>query len=124
MPTAIIHSATRVIKSLTVDVSPTIPAEHEAVGVPDGFTLGGDFKLDIDNVTKLVPTQEELDAAYTQPLPQILIDLRDAALTLYNSSDTVAKNNALPNDVRQMAQDQKGFLVALREVFKARVSRP
>lgn len=65
--TAVLHSATRVIRRLTSDSVPVILPDESAQVVPDGFTLaGGPWKLAPDNVTRLAPTAAEQEAALTE----------------------------------------------------------
>lgn len=100
----IIHSSTRVIKVVTSDANPTIPANHEAVTVPNGFDLaGGPYKLDIDNLTKLVPSDAELKDAYRT---QRDIDRADLKAKLVAFSDDVTTGAKI-----------KAFLTALDVYF-------
>lgn len=63
MQKAIIHTNSRVIRRLTVDVTPSIASDESVVELSDAVDLaGGFFKLDPAN--KLVPASKaEIDAA-------------------------------------------------------------
>lgn len=59
---AIIHTATRVIRRLTTNDSPVLSSDETSIEMITPIDLaGGPWKLDIDNTTKLVPTQQEID---------------------------------------------------------------
>jgi len=59
----ILHTATRVIRGLTINPD-TIPNSDETIiEVDTPLVLDGFQKLDIDNKTLLTPTQDEIDAS-------------------------------------------------------------
>ena len=106
MPTAILHTATRVIRRLTSDVIPPIQPDEIGQLVLEGFDLaGGPWKLGLDNVTKLTPTLTEIDQAFTLPFPADLQAVLDALVTLQNTSTL-----SLLTDVRATASALQAWL--------------
>lgn len=100
MVNAIIHTASRVIRRITSDANPSVAADETAVTVADDFDLaGGPWRLSEDGLSKLVPTEEELDAAFTPPIsPQLqnVLDLLEvAAIDGGNSASARAVFEAL-----------------------------
>lgn len=123
MPRAILHTASRVIRCLTIDPLRVPRADETEIVVPDSFSLdGGPWKLDTDGATKLVPTSAELDAAFTSPLSVDISALRDAAQALYQACTVVEAATTLPQIVRDMAAANKAFLIELRNIYRARRS--
>jgi hypothetical protein len=95
MPTLIIHTSSRVIRKMTTD-APQLEADESAVNVADGFDLaGGPWKLAADNVTKVAPTDPELDAAFIRPFSTNVGTLITALDDLLNNGDTVARRRAI-----------------------------
>jgi len=97
---AIIHTASRVIKRITSDASPLLAADETAVLVASDFDLsGGPWKLAEDGVTKVAPTEADLDAAFTPPttpeLQNVLDLLATASTDAANSASTQAVFAAL-----------------------------
>lgn len=121
MPDAILHAATRVIRRLTIDPTHPLRPDEIRVSVPEGFNLsGGPWKLHTDNLTKEAPTEAELNEAFTPPPSAEMEAFLDAALKLFDVANKVESNVLLPNDVRSLGAAMKGFLLALRELFKPR----
>jgi hypothetical protein len=107
---AILHAASRVIRRLTTDEPPPMQADETAVDVAVDFDLGGGpWKLDLDNVTKLVPTSDDLDQAYTQPARPEL------ALLLLALDDAIA-NGALQPRVAVVFQRLRALLTPKRSL--------
>ena len=65
---AIIHTATRVIRRLTTDDVPVLNAGESAVSLAAPVDLaGGPWKLAADNQTLTAPTLQEIDDAEADP---------------------------------------------------------
>ncbi|HZX14981.1 MAG TPA: hypothetical protein VFF49_11355 [Thermodesulfobacteriota bacterium] len=62
MQKAIIHTTTRIIRRLTTDNVPVLSLDETAIEMVTPIDLdNGYWKLDVDNLTLLVPTQQEID---------------------------------------------------------------
>lgn len=69
MTKAIIHTATRIVRRVTTDPEHVVAPDETAVEVPDTIDLaGGPWILAVDG-SLVTPTQAEIDAANTPPVP-------------------------------------------------------
>jgi hypothetical protein len=99
---AIIHSPTRVIRRLTTEDPPRVLADEEAIVMDPPITLNEGYrKLDVDNVTLLVPTTQEIDDADVDEA--MVAAKRQAKRDAYKSAlDTAVKDGTLPQTVRDV----------------------
>ena len=101
---AIIHTATRVIRRVTIDDSPSFGSDETVIDMGNVRLdlAGGPWKLDADNITKVLATAQEADDAFTAPVSQPMIELLQALAD-------VRDETALPAKVRVMAGRLRQF---------------
>ena len=76
---AIIHTATRCIRRVTTIDPPEVGTGESVIAVTDGFDIaGGPWKLDVDDATKVAPSEAEKDDAFTTPEPTDITELKAA----------------------------------------------
>lgn len=102
MPYAILHTATGVVRRVTIDPNHTIGADESKIEVPSVDFSQGRPKWD---GSKFVPaTAQEIDTADLVPFSPEIRDIRQAAQTLINDPS--------------VPQTVKDFVLALRVIFK------
>lgn len=124
MQNLIIHTATRICHVVTTTQNPTILTNQSLISVPDSFDLANPiWKLALDNITLLRPTQAEIDAMNDDydPGRNEVRELKSAGTTLFQSAQTLGNSTGILNNaqVRQMASDLKTFMVKLNNWVKA-----
>lgn len=102
----IIHTATRVIRRLTIDAKPDVAPDETPVDVGNArVDIGGSpvgyWKLDIDNITLVQPTPQEISDAGVDPtIEQGKVNSIRAALIaaftdIITNGETAARRRAL-----------------------------
>ena len=108
MQKAIIDTATRVIKRVTVDDQPSFDEKTESiVNLNEKVDLSGDYKkIEIDNKTISIATPEEIDiAGVDETIEAIKKDLK--LKNLQKAIDDVLKDNSVPDSIKSYFQALK-----------------
>lgn len=99
----IIHTATRVIRRVTTDDFPRTGTDESFVdmGIIRVDLAGGPYKLDVDNITLLTPTAQEIDDAFTVPQSTPLIELLQALTDVRDDTNLPPKIRLVCARLRQ-----------------------
>ena len=105
MDKLIIHTATRIILSVTSDDKPTIPDFCSVVDVPSGYAIKPNQKLDLDNMTQIDAEQADLDAFQDEVNPK-RVKLRELNMLV----DQIEADAALPSNIKDFVSKLRDFL--------------
>lgn len=103
MQKVIIHTATRVIRRLTTDENPVVLSDESIIPMNPSIVLDGFKKLALDNISLLVPTQQEIDDSGVDESRNALI--RQQKMNQVKAAiDDIALNGATLSRIRAYFQ--------------------
>ncbi len=105
MDKLIIHTATRLILSVTSDDKPTIPDFCSVVEVPVGYAIKPNQKLDIDNITQVDAPQADLDLFQDDVNPK-RVNLRELNMLV----GQIEADATLPSNLKDFVSKLRDFL--------------
>lgn len=109
MPNAVLHSATRVIRRVTVHDPPPMGPDETSQAVPDGFRQEFRFSvLNANNTQREATPQEAFDSGMDEDA--VLADRQQRLATLRTRAQAMRDDAAVPTSVKQFAAALLAFL--------------